>query len=158
MITQCRHLLDTFFFFFWFSIPPHPQTVDIKGLWLHNHWSTGLWAGLPWDISSQYSFNLIILKPMNFSEYLQDTTINIKVYLRATVKGLIRGLLALTSGCPSVVCSYWSFGCTCIRQSWYVKIMYPHCQWKVPGSLRKASAAPSVSSSQDPRGAPQPWF
>lgn len=60
---------------------------------------------------------------MDFSEYLQDIAINVKVS-RATVEGLIRGLLAVTSDCPSAVRLYWSFGCTCIRQSWYMKIMF----------------------------------
>lgn len=114
-------------FFFCFGIPPHPQTVAIKEPGLlrcirtTKPWVLG-WA--PRRNFSQYSFNLMFLKPVDFSEGLQHMAINIKVS-RATAKGLISEPLELISGCPSVVRLCWSFGCTCVRQSWYVKIRCP---------------------------------
>lgn len=121
---QFTHLLDTFFLL-WHPTPsPNCRRRRAWTRTAYALWSTGSWAGLPRETSSQYSFNLILLKPVDFSEYLHHTAISIKVS-RATVKGLINEPLELISGCPSAVLLYWSLGCTYIRQSWYMKIRCP---------------------------------
>lgn len=113
-------------FFFCFGIPPHPQTVAIKEPGLlrcirtTKPWVLGSQEKLPASTVSTWCF----LSLWTFSEGLQHMAINIKVS-RATAKGLISEPLELISGCPSVVRLCWSFGCTCVRQSWYVKIRCP---------------------------------